>query len=50
MRELTREEQLEYLITFLTNQIEIYQYDLELAKLELDNLRNLERKRKRCQK
>ena len=39
MRELTREEQLEYLIDFLENQIEAYQYDLEQAKVELDNLK-----------
>lgn len=47
MRELTREEQLEYLIEFLTSQIESYQYDLELAKAELDSLKGQKRERKK---
>jgi competence protein ComGC len=47
MRELTREEQLEYLIEFLENQIEAYQYDLEQAKIELDSLKNQKRERKK---
>ena len=46
-RPVTREEQLEYLVEFLTSQIEAYQYDLELAKAELDSLRVQKRERKK---
>lgn len=43
MRPLTRKEQLEYLIEFLTNQINMLQNDLDLAKVELEGLKKLEK-------
>lgn len=38
MIKLTRIEQLEYLVSFLEEQIMYYQLDLEKAKIELESL------------